>query len=389
MRILQVDDTLTLAGGVGQYVAALVDLLARGGHESITVRCRGAEHAGGYRVDHTLAGHDAAARLQDIVRRERPDVALVHHVADAAVISALTSTLPTVAYVHGYPALCPGLAKYYRRGDEVCLRAFGWGCFPMHYLRRCSSARNPRTVLRLMAATRRLQGALRRVPQLLVGSRYMAALLAQNGFDLARSTILPPHFIAAQPAPWTPPADPDQILYAGRLEIEKGVPYLLEALALLPRRYHLVIAGDGTLRAVYEQMTARLGLSDRVRFLGWCNQAAMPALYRQSGLLALPTICPESFGKVGIEAMAEGRPVVAFDSGGVSDWLRDGETGLLVRTRKGDALAQALDAILSDPVGAERMGSAAQEAVATAYDPASHVSRLLAVLSAALGDSEE
>ena len=361
MRILQVDDTLTLEGGVGQYVAALVELLARGGHESITVRCRGAEHAGGYRVDYTLAGHDAAARLQDIVRRERPDVALVHHVAerrgdqrpdlcaaDRRLRPRLSGALPWPGQIlpprrRDLPAgLWLGLLS-----DALPAALLG-GAQPAHG----ATADGGHAALAGGASP----GATTPGRVALHG-----ALLAQNGFDPARITILPPHFIAAQPAPWTPPADPDQILYAGRLEIEKGVPYLLEALALLPRRYHLVIAGDGTLRAVYEQMTARLGLSDRVRFLGWCNQAAMPALYRQSGLLALPTICPESFGKVGIEAMAEGRPVVAFDSGGVSDWLHDGETGLLVRTRKAAALAQALEAILSDPVGAERMGRAAQE----------------------------
>ena len=383
MRVLHVDGLLTLEGGVGQYIASLAALLDRAGHDNLTLRCIGGRVDGGYLSDYALTPSiDVAEQLQAAVRDARPDVVLLHHVDNGQVIEVLADQVPTVAYVHGFPAVCPGLAKFYRRNDAVCERAFGWGCFAAHYLYRCSAARNPRTVLRLMAATRHLQAALRKVQRLMVGSEYMRALLIQNGFEAQNITVLAPHFLEEAPGQWTPPVDPCQILFAGRIEVEKGLSHLLQALIHLPDCFHLVVAGEGTLRPASEALVSRLGLANRVSFLGWCEQRVVKRLYPESAVIALPSICPEPFGKVGIEAMAQGRPVVAFDVGGISDWLHHGETGLLVHSGDTQALARALERILIDPRNAEAMGRRARQYVETAYDSERHLAVMLKVMSA-------
>jgi glycosyltransferase involved in cell wall biosynthesis len=91
----------------------------------------------------------------------------------------------------------------------------------------------------------------------------------------------------------------------------------------------------------------------------------------------MPSLWPEPFGLVGIEALAAGRPVVASATGGVGDWLADGVNGLLVRPGDAPALAGALNELLDDPARQRAMGAAGSEMVAARFTPEQHVAALL------------
>jgi glycosyltransferase involved in cell wall biosynthesis len=145
--------------------------------------------------------------------------------------------------------------------------------------------------------------------------------------------------------------------YFGRLSPEKGVPGLLDALALLARRCpraRTVIVGDGQDRAMLEAMALRLGIEDRVQFLGFRADARQ--LMKQVDLVAHVPVY-EGFGMVVVEAMAAGRPVVGNDApGGVSEIVVHGETGLIVPTGSAEALAQALAYLVESPQERARLG---------------------------------
>lgn len=388
MKILHVTDNYTPQGGVQQYILSVARLLADHGHGNavlyteqtpLTIR------DGAWPAYHVRTDQPIAAQVHQVLAAEQPDVAYIHHVSSPALVEELAGQLPAVAYIHGFTAVCPGLGKYFRRGDTVCTRPFGWGCVPMHYLRRCSAARRPSTLARLMRTTADLRAALLHASRFLVGSRYMADLLAQNGFTAGKIAVLPPHFLPDDlNLVYTPPTEPFSVLYAGRLEIEKGVPYLLRALHLLPDRVRLVIAGDGTLRGDYERLSADLGLAGRVEFLGWADADGMERCYRRCALVVMPSICPESFGKAGVEALTHGRPVVAFAVGGIPDWLDDGVTGLLARPADSAALAAKIRELLDDPARQQAMGRAGQRSVAERYTAQRHLSTLETVLNDAI-----
>lgn len=372
MKILHLNDDYSPAGGVQQYLLSVCRLLQDDGHQNIVA----------YRVDspHTMreaAYHvPRAADLASLIDQEQPDVAYVHHVHAPEHVTAVARRLPALGYVHGFAAVCPGLAKHFRRGDGICAYPFGWRCFPLHYLRRCSAARHPRTVLRRIQETAQLKAAYAALPRLLVASTYMRALLLQNGFAASQVAVLPPHFVQEEDIPpYAPPTEPHTILFAGRLEMEKGVPYLLRALVHMPAHLQLVVAGDGTLRPFYERLAARLGLSARVTFMGWLPAAALQACYRRCAVLALPTIMPEAFGKVGLEALAHGRPVVAFAVGGIPDWLDNAQSGLLVSPGDWRQLAAALTTLLAHPD--DQAALARQQRVRCRYPAAAHLDALL------------
>lgn len=387
MRILHLDDHFALQGGIGQYVVSLADLLAKHGHENVVAYRDPTTPPTELVQSYLLAGapQDQIGALGALIEEQRPDVAMVHHLSRPELVRAVGEWLPTAAYVHGFPIVCPGLAKSFRRGDQVCEQAFGWRCFTTNYLRKCSSARNPATMHRLIRHTRKLRDAYASLDHLVVGSDYMRELLIQNGFVSHRISVLAPHFVWADDLlAYEPPTDPNTVLFAGRLEIEKGLPYLLRALQLLPDSVRLIVAGDGTQRASYEDLAASLGVRKRVDFVGWLDEAEMATLYKRCSLLAFCSTWPEPFGKVGVEALSYGRPVVAFRVGGIPDWLIEGWTGSLVAACDVEGLAESIGGIVADrDLGAE-MGRNGQRWVAEALAAEDHVERLMHVFMEAM-----
>jgi glycosyltransferase involved in cell wall biosynthesis len=135
--------------------------------------------------------------------------------------------------------------------------------------------------------------------------------------------------------------------------------FLEAARAIAPVRPDAVflVVGDGERRAELEALAAGLGLSARVRFLGW--RADLDRLYADLDVVVL-TSKNEGSPVALIEAMAAGRPVVSTRAGGVEDVVTDGETGLLVPVGDAAAVARAILALLDDPARAARLGTAAR-----------------------------
>jgi glycosyltransferase involved in cell wall biosynthesis len=102
-------------------------------------------------------------------------------------------------------------------------------------------------------------------------------------------------------------------------------------------------------------------------------------------VVAMPSLWPEPFGRVGLEAMAHGRAVVAFDVGGIREWLIDGETGFLVPPRDVDAMADRLTRLLDDPGLAASLGARGRARVEREFSAAEHVRRLLRLYEDAAG----
>jgi D-inositol-3-phosphate glycosyltransferase len=149
------------------------------------------------------------------------------------------------------------------------------------------------------------------------------------------------------------------LLYAGRLVRWKGVEYLVRALPLIePADTPLWIAGDGPYEGELRALAARLGVADRVHFLGRVEQGKLAALYRSCATLVATSFVNETFGMALCEAMACGAPVVASDFGGFREVMLDGETGLLARPQDPDDLARKINTLLADRALAARMGEA-------------------------------
>ena len=121
--------------------------------------------------------------------------------------------------------------------------------------------------------------------------------------------------------------------------------------------FECVILGDGSQRAECERLSARLGLQGRVRFAGFVAQSRVAEAYGDASLAVMSSLWPEPFGATGLEAMRCRLPVVAFDAGGISEWLLDGVNGFLVPWMDRTAFAARVDLLLGDKTLARRLGA--------------------------------
>ncbi len=118
-------------------------------------------------------------------------------------------------------------------------------------------------------------------------------------------------------------------------------------------------------------------MQERVAFAGWLGPEQLAHELAEASIVAIPSLWPEPFGLVGIEALAAGRPVVASATGGVEEWLDDGRTGLCVPAGDAKALAEALSELLADPARQQEMGAAGRRDVAERFTESRHVAALL------------
>lgn len=177
-----------------------------------------------------------------------------------------------------------------------------------------------------------------------------------------------------RPAPRRDPDGPPRLLSIGRLVTRKGVGNAIEALAGLPG-VELVVAGgprrdqlDADPAVVrLRGLAERLGVADRVRFVGSVDRQEVPGLVRDSDVVVtVPWY--EPFGIVPLEAMACGRPVVGSAVGGLLDTVVPGRTGELVPPRRPDLLAEELRSLLADGERRAAYAEAARQRAVELYD---------------------
>ena len=177
--------------------------------------------------------------------------------------------------------------------------------------------------------------------------------------------------------------DPFELIFVGRLVPRKGVPVLLDAVAILRSdpRLSVRIIGDGPERAALESRAAQLGLGERVRFEGLVSAERLRFALDACDALVLPAIVTEKgetegLGVVLIEAMQHGKLVIATETGGIPDVVEDGATGILVRAGDAVTLSAAIRGAMNDPARAARLAAAGRAHATTEFSWDSIVDRL-------------
>ena len=188
--------------------------------------------------------------------------------------------------------------------------------------------------------------AFKNVDRFVVFSTYMQNMLRKEGIA---SVCIPNATELYTPKPI--PEESKTLLYVGRLEKIKGVQYVIEALPDVVKHHpnaRLVIAGKGTYEHELRALVDVLSMGEYVTFAGHCTRAELYEHYTQAACVVVPSVWPEPFGKVGIEALSVGRPVIASNVGGISEWLNDGETGYLVPPEDTHAITERVTTLLGD-----------------------------------------
>ena len=391
MRILIATLSRDLIGGVEKYLQSVIPALLGRGH-SIGIVYEypsNPEQAG---IDSSLdvrswcASELGVESTLQSIRDFAPQVVYSQGLDNEALEQALLGRYLTVFYAHTYWGTCVSGRKCHSLPRlEPCGRRLGIACLAHYYPRRCGGL-NAATMWKLFQIQTRRKARLPQYEAVLAASRHMLREYERHGVSPERLHLVAlPIGDASHEAAEAPSRVPGhRILFAGRLMDVKGVDYLLRAMpraqAKLERSLHLTIAGDGPARAKLERMARDMGIA--AEFTGWVASHGRSELMRNSALLAVPSLWPEPFGMVGVEAGRLGMPAVGFAVGGIPDWLISGETGELA---PGDpptveGLADAIVRALADPEHYRKLCAGAWRK-ASEFSLERHISQLELILS--------
>jgi glycosyltransferase involved in cell wall biosynthesis len=299
-------------------------------------------------------------------RRWAPDVVFAQGFESLPFERAVVGLGPAVLFAHAYAGLCVSGSRTWQSSNTACTRSLGPGCLLHYFPHRCGG-RSPATMLREYARQRARRELHRSYKAIVVASHYMASLMASSAGPVH---VLPPP--VPPPVRTVPrlPGSPIRFVYAGRLEPLKGVHLLIDATREAARRLHaeveLHVAGDGPSRVALEAGARAVDGQIEVTFEGWREPASRDELFASSDLLLVPSLWPEPYGLVGMEAARFGVPAAAFASGGIPEWLHDGVTGVIAPARTAHGLAGAAVAAVSDACAYRQLSSGALAAAAAA-----------------------
>ncbi len=268
------------------------------------------------------------------------DEIIVHKCSDVKTLS-LFPPEKTTYYVHDHDPICPRSYAYTPLSHNCSRRS---GIFPCIF---CAPAcRSWKAALKRVLTQSRRKRVMARFRKIVVISEFMKSRLVANGLPADHIAVEPPVMASSPTSPTSPsspssPSSPPNIdlLFVGQLIRGKGVQLLLQAMAQMKTPRTLDIVGTGNMEGKLKALAERLGLANRVRFNGF--QQNPQDWMRRAACVVVPSFWQEPYGLVAAEAVALGRPVVAFAIGGLPEAC--GGKATLVPPGDVAALAEALE----------------------------------------------
>lgn len=397
MKILHINKDYGDNGGTEQYLYNLCEALENQGHQTSVIYGNRGEtvwHLPGrseYFVPniHEFSHRDNQETLRaclEIIEKEKPDVINLHLVFNPGLIDLIRTEWPLVRSVHSPHSYCLRY-KLFETTDSVCDNRLDYHCLLNAYFKRCADPR-PWNLIKSWQKCRQELESNQKVNQIVVFSDYMKDCLLQNKLRHNQVSVLP-YFTNIQTQ-----TDPNKrsaeniILYVGRVTKEKGLDYLLRAVRQISTDYKLVVVGDGWYLKNIKSLAHRMGLTDRVEFPGWTSHKNLSSYYLDCSMLVIPSIWPEPFGIVGLEAMSHAKPVIAFNVGGISNWLESGETGFLIEPKDVKEMTAKIELLLEKKELAIRMGETGQQKVAKDFGASTHIQNLISIYQQSIEETE-
>ena len=309
-------------------------------------------------------------RLRRVLKSFRPDVVFVKMFLTqlSPLILPLLRDVPSVLSVINYNFLCPLNTKTLPDGSP-CRSPAGTNCHSSGCIPWLGVARD--------AVQRRLTD-LNVFDHIFTNSAWVARRM-RDGNVRVDSYL---HNGVPRQAQRPPLGRFPVVAYAGRLVPKKGVDVLLSAMAIVHERLpetRLLIIGDGPERNRLEHLANKLGIKAAVEFGGHLDATAMEDALACAWVQVVPSLWEEPFGLVAAESMMRGTAVVASNAGGLTEQVIEGETGYLVPPGNANALAVALERVLTDRELAERLGQQGRQEAMAHLTRKHHVDRVLEI----------
>jgi len=300
-----------------------------------------------------IVNFNSYSRLRKVLKEYKPDIIHIHNIACQVSPSILLAVgnIPTILTLHSYELLCPTGALAKEDGSR-CVS-------PGKHDLRCTGSIKGYVYETIKQFIHRI--LLKKILLYTVPSKSMKVdfdgqkiisspiRVLYNGVDLSE---------------YKPIKNFNRILYVGRISKEKGVETLIRAFEIIKNACPdvcLDIVGDGPEMDSLNDLCDKLNLKDSVQFYGKIDKKNIVDFYIKSTFIVVPSICPETFCRVGVEALSVGRPVIGSDFGAIPEWLVDGKCGFLFTPGSVKDLAAKSIALLKNKPLLEKMSKFGHE----------------------------
>lgn len=391
MKIMHLCDWYTAIGGAEKLMFDVLKAIEELGHENIIVTNQHPNQIStGERIELQVENVEMPFSLYDfsfhskikrcikkvdhIIDMYRPDVCHIHSCQNPYLVRFLLSKLPCVRNIHDPRLYCFTHWKLLPDNKTICKYPMGKQCIEQG----CISAGNPETLHEKIAYwTRKHFEVHKNMPVFIMESRATIECMLDNGFQHEQIHWIP-NF-----TPITSKQDvqrlneqlyneeENHILMVGRASPEKGFDVTLDAVKYLKTKdvkVHFVTGGPPHYDKLVERIENDELLKKHVILEGILPYDKTRLKYAMADAVIIPSVWMETFCLVGLEAMANMKPVIGSYTGGIKDWLVDGETGYHFEMGNAQDLALKIDLLLSDKKKAQKMGIAGFNRVREKYN---------------------
>ena len=329
--------------------------------------------------------HDpqVASRLRRCQELGKFDLWQIHNVlpglSPSVYQTAVSLKVPVIHFLHNYRFGCVnGLFVNHGQPCQRCIGGNFWPAFKTACWRDSHLISGWQALILLELRRRNF---FKTIHHWIALSESQKALHLKMGFPEERLSVVPHFYEAQEPLP--PPATQGPVLFLSRLSPEKGGQQLLRAWAKIqPTSRELWIGGSGPEEALLRQEAAPL---QNVKFLGFLNDAEQKKIWSECAFAVIPSIAPETFGMIVLEAWSRQRPVVAHRIGALAETITNEVNGLLVDPDDTNSLARAMENLLMDPDKTQSMGRAGWQTLQTDFGKSRWRSRMESIYQQVLG----
>jgi len=310
--------------------------------------------------------------IKQIMEDNNLNIVHLHSIDNPELYSELSTTFPIIRTIHDSRVVCPTEFRI-DNNQNLCATSIGSNCL------NCSE--NKISIDQFNNSKESLE-SLETLDLLITPSNYIKNQLVINGISENKIEVLPLFApLDLNPQPIVDINHASDILFIGRIIKSKGLREAISSLSKIDHEYNLVVCGDGPDLDICRSMATDLGVSDRIKFVGWTNKKEKEMYLAGTKVVVFPSMGPESFGLVGLEAMFYQKPVVAFNSGGINQWLENGENGFLIERGNTDQMAEYLNKILVSKSLRNEMGTKGRIILDTEFSLEKHISGLMEIYS--------
>lgn len=380
MRILCVHCRYRIRGGEEEVFEAEINLLRQNGHIVDIYEDNN------FRIDElsktnlvlkTIWSQEAYEAVITLLKKTAYDLVHVHNffplISPSIYYAAKAEGVPVVQTLHNYRLLCPN-GLFFRQGKvcEDCLGkpiplAGAWhSCY--HESRSASIA-----TVGMLSLHRAMNTWNKLVDRYIVLTEFAKQKFIQGGLPAAKIAVKP-NFVALNPQIGSGAGG--YFLYVGRLSVEKGIDVLLNAWELLDYKVPLKIVGDGPLSERVIEAT------ERSRQIEWLGKQPLDRVYELMGeatAVIIPSKWYETFGRVAIEAFAQGTPVIASQIGALAELVDSERLGLLFHPGDARDLANKVQWLIDRPEKLAFMGIESRKEFTAKYTAEINYQQLMAI----------